>query len=254
MLDYDGTLCSAQRRFEGPTEDLARELIKLLEGGVTIGIATGRGRSVRTDLQKYLPEEHWSSILIGYYNASDISTLDDGEAPDRSETLMEPLDSVHAILQKDTLLRETCSWTLRPRQITFEPHEWLRGFRLWERIYERLGVFRASGVRAVSSTHSVDVIGPEVSKLNVLSELLLRGAVSERSRILCIGDRGRWPGNDYELLAHAFALSADEVSDDPFTGWNFAPAGCRGTQATRHYLSRAEMESGGFRLRLEGVS
>ena len=120
VLDYDGTLCSSQRRFDGPTPDLAK-LTKLLEGGVAIGIATGRGRSVRTDLQKYLPEEHWSSILIGYYNASDISTLDDCEAPDRSETLMEPLDSVHAILQKDTLLRETCSWTVRPRQVTLEP-------------------------------------------------------------------------------------------------------------------------------------
>jgi hypothetical protein len=89
VFDYDGTLCSSRGRFDGPTADLASHLIKLLDNGITIAVATGRGRSVRKDLQRCIPRNHWEAIWIGYYNCSDISTLADEKAPDRSEHAVE---------------------------------------------------------------------------------------------------------------------------------------------------------------------
>src|SRR6185369_14884197 len=47
VLDYDGTMCSRSERFGDLRADLASECRRLLEGGLVIGIATGRGRSVR---------------------------------------------------------------------------------------------------------------------------------------------------------------------------------------------------------------
>lgn len=254
LFDYDGTLCSSRERFEGPSAELISVLNRLLENGVAIAIATGRGRSVRADLQKRLPRHHWREILIGYYNASDISDLSNDDAPDRSEVLQEPLTAVCQEFMADALLRQTCKCSVRPRQITLEPHAWLRGFQLWERVNERVQRLQLPGVKVVSSTHSVDVIAPGVSKMNLVRALCDNRKVETPERILCIGDRARWPGNDYELLTHTFALSTDEVSADPYSGWNFAPAGCRGTQATRYYFAQAEVTSGRLRLRLQHLS
>ncbi len=251
VFDYDGTLCSSRERFEGPSSELIAALTHLLEHGVAIAIATGRGRSVRADLQKHLPRHQWNQILIGYYNASDISYLSDNDAPDRSEVLEEPLSTVCKELHADPLLGQTCKCSTRRQQITLEPQGWLRGFYLWAYVNERVQRLQLPGVKVVSSTHSVDVIAPGVSKLNLVRALCDNRRLETADRILCIGDRGHWPGNDYELLAHTFALSTDEVSGDPYTGWNFAPAGCRGTQATRYYLAQAGITKGRLRLRLE---
>ncbi len=250
VFDYDGTLCSSQRRLLGPATEIANQIVRLLENQVAIGIATGRGRSVRKDLQECIPKEHRPKVLIGYYNASDISTLDDNEAPDRSDQLIETLNVVYQDLQSDTLLRNNCNWTLRPRQLTLEPTNWLSGTCLWERVNERIQRLPASGVRVVSSTHSIDVISADVSKLRLIDAFVSQGRIREMAEVLCIGDRGKWPGNDYELLSHEFALSTDEVSGDPHRGWNLAPAGCRGTQATYYYLKGASVSPGKFQLRL----
>jgi hypothetical protein len=66
--------------------------------------------------------------------------------------------------------------------------------------------------------------------------------------VLRIGDRARWPGNDFALLASPHGLSADEVSPDPGAAWNFAPAGHRGAQATLGYLRQLSPIQGALRL------
>lgn len=73
---------------------------------------------------------------------------------------------------------------------------------------------------------------------------------SPDSRILCIGDKGRWPGNDFDLLSEPFSLSVDEVSSDPVTCWNLAPAGYRGIQATLYYLDHMRITAKGLLLNL----
>jgi hypothetical protein len=67
--------------------------------------------------------------------------------------------------------------------------------------------------------------------------------------ILTIGDRGRWPGNDFELLREPFALSVDEISVDPDTCWNLALPGQRGLAVTIDYLAALDVTSGGLRFK-----
>lgn len=66
--------------------------------------------------------------------------------------------------------------------------------------------------------------------------------------ILCIGDLGRIPGNDADLLASPYGLSVDQVSCDPKSCWNLAPPGHRGTQAAVNYLTCLVSRREGFFL------
>ena len=72
----------------------------------------------------------------------------------------------------------------------------------------------------------------------------------EEAAILRIGDSGRWPGNDSELLRTPMGLSVGEVSADPEACWNLLPARCTGVDGTLYYLSRLEFANGAARIRL----
>jgi hypothetical protein len=65
-----------------------------------------------------------------------------------------------------------------------------------------------------------------------------------------LGDRGRWPGNDFDLLSDVLGLSVDEVSSDPLQCWNLAPPGLLGPQAAVYYLDRL-VGCGPGRVRLD---
>jgi hypothetical protein len=78
VCDYDGTLCSPDERFGIPSADIISECIRLLQSGMVIGIATGRGKSARESLRRCFPQDLWPRIIIGYYNGGDISRLDEG--------------------------------------------------------------------------------------------------------------------------------------------------------------------------------
>ena len=101
-------------------------------------------------------------------------------------------------------------------------------------------------MRVTRSSHSIDILAPGVSKLNVISRV--RELVGE-APLLTIGDRGRWPGNDYELLREPFSLTVDEVSVDRATCWNLARPGQRGPSVTLEYLRALDLVGKEHRLR-----
>ena len=122
---------------------------------------------------------------------------------------------------------------------------WFGG--LLQQIVYGLGI---PGVVVVGSRHSMDVLAPGVSKRAVIKEVMdILGC--EEDSILCIGDRGQWPGNDFSLLNRPNALSVDEVSQDPETCWNLAPPGARGTQAALAYVGQLGANKRGLRMVLQ---
>ena len=82
VFDYDGTLVEVQDRFNPPKQDITSELVRLLAVGVRIGVATGRGRSARRDLQRVIPKQYWSHILMGYHNGAELGFLEDDAVPE----------------------------------------------------------------------------------------------------------------------------------------------------------------------------
>jgi hypothetical protein len=94
----------------------------------------------------------------------------------------------------------------------------------------------------------MDVLAPGVRKRTVLNHIAAMLGKEVTSQVLCIGDRGQWPGNDFSLLDDPYALSVDEVSQDPATCWNLAPAGSRGAQACLQYLRKIKCAAGTLRF------
>src|SRR5207249_1036370 len=71
VLDYDGTVVTAAGRFHPPEKPVLAELERLLDEGMRIAIATGRGGSAGENLRDTLPSRFQTQILVGYYNSGD---------------------------------------------------------------------------------------------------------------------------------------------------------------------------------------
>ncbi|MBZ9603308.1 HAD hydrolase family protein [Phyllobacterium chamaecytisi] len=245
-FDYDGTLVDTRHRFHRPIERVKDEIVRLIESGGRVAIATGRGASVGRDLRDTLPKQYWNDILVGYYNGADIALLAEPTAPDGTAACCPELAPLAAALRTHPELGEWAKQTDRPFQITLETEGAVPEGRLWDLAYQVIIAAGASGVKVTRSSHSVDIVAAAVSKLNVVQRL--QQEVGGGS-VLAIGDRGRWPGNDHELLDSVDSLSVDETSVDPARCWNFASGGQRGVEATLEYLQLLVMRNG--RLRFE---
>jgi hypothetical protein len=97
----------------------------------------------------------------------------------------------------------------------------------------------------LESDHSLDIVAPGVTKLDIVFACQEMTRLRHNSEnILCIGDKGEWPGNDYDLLTSPYSLSVNTVSSNANSCWNIARSGHRGTQATMEYLKRIEVIQG----------
>jgi hydroxymethylpyrimidine pyrophosphatase-like HAD family hydrolase len=242
IMDYDGTLVDTRDRFSPPTKEISEELSRILSLGITIGIATGRGPSVRKDLRKIIPEKYWSEVLIGYYNCAEVGNLDTEIIPNNSVGVCKNLEPIYLALQKHQELQLIANINPRQFQITIEPKDLVPENRLWD-ITNQLVCAANSSVVVVRSSHSVDILSDGVSKAKVLD--CVREKIGSNGSILTIGDRGRWPGNDFTLLQEPYSLSVDEVSTAPETCWNLAPVGQRGVRGTLHYLRSLLIDNNG---------
>ncbi len=239
VFDYDGTLCGPENRFLGPSKKIVDELIRILNAGIGIGIATGRGKSVRKDLQREIPEELWNNVLIGYYNGSDIAMLSENERPIRDGDINPVIESVHSML-RDSWVNKICKLEPRPNQISVS--EIKKPFTIRKVREILISLIDNNNVQILESTHSLDILAPGVSKRSLVETVRQQYGCE----VLCIGDKGKCPGNDYELLQQPYSLSVFEVSPDPNTCWNIADPGYRYTQATLEYLKSLREENDYF--------
>ena len=245
LLDYDGTLCDEQDRFSGPREEVAQELTRLLQGGILIGIATGRGDSARTDLRNMLPRMVWDNVYLGYYNGSDLGRLSDDTHPDSSGMPADPLKAVADALSVNPIISALATCKISRNQISVRPSSVAGGELVWRSVRQ---VAQIHGLDVLRSSHSIDVLQPGVSKRSLLTQI--RRLLDEGGSVLSIGDKGEWPGNDFDLLNTPYSLSVDEVSADPDTCWNIAPPGHRGVQALFDYFGWIQLRQGSFHLTL----
>lgn len=250
VLDYDGTLCNKDERKGLPPEDIIKSLSSFIKKGFVLGIVTGRGKSIRDTLQKCFDKKLWKNIIIGYYNGGVISSLDDMMQPDVTGKPNKSLKKLEDTLLKQLLSQGRPTITLRPLQLTIEKNDtenwiWIRDY-----VKEIVHTQEFSDVQLLESGHSIDIVArPQVSKLHILSHCVNRckeNGVS--SEIICIGDKGRFPGNDYELLSNEYSLSVDEVSTDPNTCWNLSELGQRGKLSCLYYLNSVKFAKSYFTL------
>ncbi len=251
VFDYDGTLCGTHDRFHGPSDEIIQRLLGLLAAGVVVGIATGRGKSVREHLRRKINRSLWQQVVVGYYNGSEIGSLVEDSCPERVETPCDDLLLIADLLRSDARLNGISKCTYRRTQITVEPVVPTADASVWETIQHIVHVQDSWGIKVLRSGHSIDILAPNVSKRALVTWIEKSVESNQAADVLCIGDRGRWPGNDFEFLTGPYSLSVDEVSPDPSTCWNLAFPGCRGVQATTEYFDHLEeCPAGRVRFRL----
>jgi hydroxymethylpyrimidine pyrophosphatase-like HAD family hydrolase len=249
IFDYDRTLCSDENRTSGPDPDIIIEINRLLDKKFIIGIATGRGQSIRMDMQRLIPDKKkWEQIVIGYYNGADLGFLHDNHLPLINESPNEVLQAIMDELKKQGVA-EKVQCKMRPHQLTIESISSSDWEDVKESVYHHTMRVPLTGFMVLESSRSVDIIcRPNVSKLNIIGycqEILKKRKLPYNC--LCIGDKGKWPGNDFELLSSEFSLSVDEVSSDPHTCWNLSPLGIRNTASCLFYLRNLKIASKGMK-------
>ncbi len=245
ILDYDGTVCDHVDRFGAIPKTMSEALNQIVDSGFLLGIATGRGKSVRQALQAAINKRSWPRVEIGYYNGSVIAGLEDDTQPVTNCPIAAPLQRASDALVEFS--QSQFELSIRPQQITVEARIAIGVRELWSRVAQCLEEASVSGVKIMASTRSVDVVAEGTSKL-----ALVRSLEEQRpnSKLLCIGDRPCWPGNDAQLLSQDFSLSVDEVDGSPSSAWNLAPAGVLGAAALQYYLSKITTSSSHFSIRL----
>lgn len=248
VLDYDGTVVDTRYRFMPAEPHMGAELARLLEAGVIVAVATGRGASVRRHLQSLVPRALWPRVLVGYYNGAEVSPLDDDESPDGSSEPCASLRPLAEALRRRPELSKCAQQKDRPFQITLLEAKAKRSMqrgRVCELVRHLILLTNSRNVNVTCSGHSIDIVAPGVSKLNAVRRL--RDVIGD-APILTVGDRGRWPGNDFELLREPFALGVNEISIDPATCWHLGEPGQRGPTVTFDYLSALKEDDGGVRF------
>jgi fructoselysine-6-P-deglycase FrlB-like protein/hydroxymethylpyrimidine pyrophosphatase-like HAD family hydrolase len=251
VCDYDGTLCGATERWTGPAPEIAELLGELLQAEILLGVATGRGQSVRNDLRRILADRGvWGNVLVGYHNGGEIGWLADDTQPPAGE-LDASLRAIIDAIRYEGQLTRMVKVEAKLRQVTLELSPEADEAEVWlaaERLVRR---HAPAGVTLVRSSHSVDILAPGVSKRLLVDRVRVELARSGRhTNVLCIGDKGNWPGNDFALLEEPHSLSVDEVSPDPSACWNLAPPGERCVAAALTYLRSFRVSAGRFTVEL----
>jgi hypothetical protein len=239
ILDYDGTLVDTRERFLPPRKEVMKEIIRLLRGNIVVAVATGRGESFRKDFRSGLPRELWKRVVVGYYNGAEIATLKDATVPDTSSKVSPILSPISQAFRDDPELSKISVQTDKCFQITLKAKGYVPEDRLWDIANQ---IVRSSGIeqlKILRSSHSIDIVAPGVSKLRVVESV--RAQCKGEGQILAIGDRGRWPGNDFELLNQTYSLSVDETNSDLNFCWNISLMGQRGLASTLQYLKSLEI-------------
>lgn len=247
VFDYDGTLCHSIDRYNGLNKEMGEILNQLLEKNIIIGIATGRGKSIKSDLRRVIDEKYWSKVIIGYYNGGEIGLLNDDKIPEKIINANETLKFLYNKLNEN--FYGEIDLKLKNKQLTIElknnfSEEYISEIIKFVHIQNRIGIL------CVQSDHSLDlIVRPDVSKLNVL-KFIQNNYENNNCQILCFGDKGKFPGNDFELLSHPFSLSVDEVSADKNSCWNFAQSTVSSTYSTFYYLGKIKIFNDYFKIKI----
>ena len=175
-----------------------------------------------------LDRKLWDDIVVGYYNGNVVVRLSDDRDPIVEEAppkhLLERLAS-EPVFSGSEVRGNSVQITIRLSD----------GLPVEEAVAHAGRVIAQTErqARVVASSHSIDVILGVASKREVVRVV---SGIAQSPECLRIGDQGRWPGNDADMLDHPLGLSVNTVSLHLKHCWNLAPAGVRGVHASLFYM------------------
>ena len=197
VFDYDGTLVDVADRFDPPRQEIREQLLRLLNAGVKIGIATGRGKSVRRDLRQVIPREMWADVTIGYHNGAEIGPLESDLLPGAEIDLVPAIARCKTEIEKTAKIAQLIELSWSRFQLSAQWRKPQLGWKLLDVLKPIVQAAGGHDVQIVSSGHSVDILSKTISKRNVVLQLaqtiwnrLEQHSRSGRSRMVS-GERSR---------------------------------------------------------------
>jgi hydroxymethylpyrimidine pyrophosphatase-like HAD family hydrolase len=247
VFDYDGTLSPVDVKNRHKNElssEVKKIFITLLTYNIKIGVVTGRGKSIKELLRNSIPQKYWTQIYVGYYNGAEMGLLKDDSVPNTSLNYDTSLALIKNSLLKDFFINEEkFEVDMRPYQLTIKAKTQNDFNRIKNICNHIILVNRLSNVIILESSHSLDIIvRPIASKLNIIEKYF------KEEDVLCIGDKGCVPGNDFELLSTPFSLSVDELSYHPDSCWNLIPTEQRNYDGLLYYLNCIQINKDHFKI------
>lgn len=229
VMDYDGTAyAGGQLNNALPDTEMVALLVELLERGIYLGFASGRGESLRSALRAALPKTLWPRVYAAYQDGAECARLDDDAVPLPYEKKRE-----HSALM---LAREKLEWIFAawPDGPYMRAENKLLGVygavEMGKFIFSACcGVAVPLGLKVFHGGRMTDITLPDVSKRNLRS-LMPAG----QDEILSVGDAGAWPGNDCELLDNPLGVSVGSMSANPACCWRITRE--TGIESTRRIL------------------
>ncbi len=248
VADFDGTTATSGIA-DGPLDAVTRAFfIKLLKNRIAVYFATGRGDSIHRILQASFPPALWDRLFVSYYNGA--ATLPFSESSTWTEDCLPDhpaLNPVFEQIQRHSLLMSLAKSTRKRCQLTLKLTTRASVGVVSALVREIVAKHARAELRVVQSTHSIDVIPLERTKLACVE--LAQSRLPLSNRVLTLGDCGSLLGNDFDLLTHPFSLSVDTVSTSLDCCWNLLPPGICNTVGLACYGSWIRTGDGYFSLR-----
>lgn len=248
VLDYDGTVCATGRRYDLPDQTVQAGLTRLLDSGISLGFASGRGPSLHRDLRQWVPPPHWRRVTTGLYNGGACVSLDE-ELPD----LTEPTPGMEAVVHRLQQLPIVDALIIEPRapqvSVSVRTGAFAQIGRLAQLVVDAMSQPPELPVKVLRSGHSIDVVPRTSSKRLVIDRI----ADSIDGPVLALGDQGDVGGNDFELLASLpWTLTVDRCSADPTRCWYLDSKGRAGPELLAAYLEAMVPAGGRFTVSWKG--
>jgi fructoselysine-6-P-deglycase FrlB-like protein/hydroxymethylpyrimidine pyrophosphatase-like HAD family hydrolase len=248
VLDYDGTIVTVEDREKPVPDDLVTSLVTLMDQGLKLGGATGRGDSAGRAMRSALPERLHPDVTIGYYNGGCVRTLD--------------IDLKTARPTRPGEMEAVLSWLTQSAgfsvnrikdgfvQLTLP----LEDVTDMEQLAHDLANAGIEGLRLARSSHTVDICLRSTCKTSVVQALADRWGF-EASSVLRVGDSGGPLGNDHVLLGSKMGVTVGEVCARPTEGWPmFGPAVAGPTALRRILKSLQPVGDGRFQIDLNALN
>lgn len=244
VFDYDGTLNHSQRGDSAPPKPVLDQIVRLVQSGVIVGIASGRGGSIQECLRDHLPQEILCSIQLGLYNGGWVGNAE--SVPISKHMTSEFLSHVTRIIFRLKELGVPIDEykTTHPYQVSVRFRDGISTEQMWFVIADALRQAGLDLSRIAKSKHSVDILAAGVSKSRLIAQIIQTYKI-DPYHVLTIGDQGAWPGNDAALLEHRYSLSVDVPSRRLDRGWKLAPPHLRDVAATLWYLENFILDEAG---------
>lgn len=247
VCDFDGTVVDGGSAGVAIDSRLVAFFSELLRRRIPLFFATGRGDSIHEILCRSFPAKLLPRLTVYYYNGAFKLPMSDAGRFESEKPHFTVLDPVFAALESHDRFRRFAIPKHNGCQITVKLLPGASSSIAGRLLSEIVGQASVPGVRILFSSHSMDVLPAGCSKLNAIRDA--EKAAESGSDVLAVGDRGAYPGNDFEFLTHRHSISVDTVSSALESCWNLLPAGVRNVSGLVRYVSMMDVR--GDRLRFQ---